>query len=193
MGDFESRSPGTARTGGIPIVGPIRYPTGTKVKGRRNRRSVSGEGEVPGGAVRGGFPPGLCPQPPPVPYPKVPSKCQKMIQNSPVARLTDEEYKCVSGGLVLCTFLENTRGDTHLSDDWLYDKEESGRASHGKVFCAEARRVATVTYANKMSRDEWGERLHFGEVEADYTREGEFYDAVVRFRHPQYDVAEKDE
>ena len=28
----------------------------------------------------------------------------------------------------------------------------------------------------------------YGEVDADYTPEGKFYDEVARFRHPQYDA-----
>ena len=99
VGDLDSRSPSIARTGGIPIVGPIRYPTGPKAKGKGNSPAGSGEEEVPGGAVRGGFPPGLFLPPPPLPYPKVPPKRPQRIQNTPVARLTDEEYKVASKGL----------------------------------------------------------------------------------------------
>ena len=37
-------------------------------------------------------------------------------------------------------------------------------------------------YANKMPMDGREKIIHFGEADADYTPEGEFYDAVVRYR-----------
>ena len=62
MGDLYSRSSSSTGTGGIPIIGPINYPTGPKAKGKGNRRqAVSREDESPGCAIRGGLPPGFPP------------------------------------------------------------------------------------------------------------------------------------
>ena len=62
-----------------------------------------------------------------------------------------------------------------------------------KVVCAESRRVKNSTYGNKISRDGWKQRIHFGEAESGYAPDEEFPDAVLRYMQPQYCVAEKEE
>ena len=113
-----------------------------------------------------------------------PPKIQQGIQGTPVARFTYCEYRGVGKGLDLWSFVGNPRGNPHLGDDLLYDKEATKYATKGKVFCVESHRVGNFPYANKISRDDWGQRIHFGEVEADYTHEDEFRDAVVMYRQP---------
>ena len=41
MGDAESRTSSTKKTGGLPIVGPIRYPNGLKEKGKGKRKNLA--------------------------------------------------------------------------------------------------------------------------------------------------------
>ena len=84
-------------------------------------------------------------------------------------------------------------GHTHtrLSDDLFFDDQAMKYACQGKLFCAEGRRARNFTYANRVARDEWEQRIHFGEIAKDYKPEGEFYDALVRRRQSQYDVTVK--
>ena len=46
----------------------------------------------------------------------------------------------------------------------------------------EARRARSSAYPDKVPRGDWGRRIRFGEVDPDYTPDGEFYDAVARYR-----------
>ena len=88
MSDLTERSPNATRPGGIPIIGPIRYPTGPRDKGSGIRTQAESSGVAPGGAISGGFPPGLRLPPPPVPFYAAPSKRQARMQNTPSARLS---------------------------------------------------------------------------------------------------------
>lgn len=72
-----ARYPSSTRTGAIPIVGPIRYPTGPKENGQGIRKICSGEDDNSGGAGCGGLPPGLLSQPPMAHCRKKPSKRQQ--------------------------------------------------------------------------------------------------------------------
>ena len=103
-----------------------------------------------------------------------------MTQGTPAARLTEEAYRGVGNGLDLWSPLGNPRGNPHLTDDLLYDTAATKYPRRGEVFCFESHRVKNFAYANKAARDEWARKRHSGEVEADYTPDGEFYDAVAR-------------
>ena len=108
MREWAEWSSRPTRSGGIPIIGPIRYPLVSKAKGKGSKNTCSLKAENMGGAVREGFPPGLFR--PSAPCPAKPSNRQQPIQGDPVSRLAAEEYRRVGKGMDLWSFLGNTRG-----------------------------------------------------------------------------------
>ena len=179
----------TKRAGGIPIVGPIRYPVGPLPWGKGSRAVAQEQARSSGDHTRGGLPPGLCVAHPPV---EQVSKRQKAREKDPEPRISDKEFEGLKQAIELWSLLGNKEGVEHLNGDLLYDDDAMKYARQGKVFCAESQRAHNFAYANRMARDDWGQRLHFGETPSGYTPEDEFYDALVRYRQSQYDAPIKE-
>ena len=141
------------------------------------------------GPTLGGSPPGLCLIPPPV-APK--SKRQKAKEKNPAPRIPDKELEGAKKALDLWALLENPQGNKHLPDDLFYGDHAMKYARQGEMCCAGSIRTRNSTYANRVERDDWGQRVHFEEVPTGYTPDGEFYDDPVRHQQPQYDVTAKE-
>ena len=181
------------RTGGIPIVGPIRYPAGPLPWGAGEKSSSPNAACSSGGPTIGGLPPGLRLTPPPVVFENTSPKSQRHRDKEPTHRISKEEFDNVGNGSDIWARLENPIGNPHISDDIFCDECAMKYNKQGKIFCLESHRTKNPTYANRIARGAWNQRVHFGEVLAGYTPEDEFFDALVRHRQSQYDVTIKGE
>ena len=109
----------------------------------------------------------------------------------PTPWLTDKQLSGISRALHIWAMIENPTGNSHLGDSLFYDGDAAGYARQGEMSSIDSQRTKNLTHANSVARDEWEQGIFFGEAGKEYTPEGEFYDALVRHRQSQYDVADR--
>ena len=122
------------RTGGIPIVGPIRYPTGPLPWGAGKKMTPAEAASSSQGPILGGLPPGLSLTPHPVAADDSMSKSQRHCDEEPTPRITDEEFKNAGRALDIWARLENPTGDPHISDDIFFDESATKYDKQGRIF-----------------------------------------------------------
>ena len=120
-------------TGGIPILGPIRYPVGPLPWGRVKGRLHLTPQALRGGPTLGGLPPGLSLTPPPVALGGKTSKSQRHRDKEPTPRITTEEFKNVGRALDIWARLENPGGNPQIADDISFGEDAMKYAKHGEI------------------------------------------------------------
>ena len=139
------------RTGGIPIVGPIKYPAGPLLWETGKKVPTHEAAISSGGPTLGGLPPGLrLPSPPEAVEAKT-SKNRRRREREPDPRISDEEYKNVGRALGNWAMIETPLGDQNITDDIFFEEKATAYAKQGRLFCLEARRTRNFTYFPKRS------------------------------------------